>query len=110
MQQLVLDVPQMYGDHSVLRVRQVLLAEKGVEEVTASGARRKVAVRFDEKVTSSTAISEALAAAGYPPDEAAAPHDYPERHKDGSAWNVQGDRTTTTERKDREMAGDFRRY
>ena len=110
MQQIILDVPAMYGDHHVMRVREVLLEAAGVKEVTASGARRKVAVGFDEKATSSEAIVKALTSAGYTPGEATAPHVYPERHKDGSEWNTVTARVTTTERKDREMAGDFRRY
>ena len=36
--------------------------------------------------------------------------EFPKRHEDGSAWYLVLDRKTTTERKDREMAGDFRRY
>lgn len=110
MKQVVVDVPGMYGDHHVLRVREVLLGAKGVTEVTASAARRKVAVRFDEGATSPEAIGEALAAAGYSADQPQAAYEYPERHKDGSGWFAVPDRTTTTERKDREMAGDFRRY
>jgi copper chaperone CopZ len=110
MKQVVVDVPGMYGDHHVLGVREALLAAKGVSEVTASAARRKVAVKFDEAVTSPDAIREVLAAAGYSPDQPQAAYEFPERHKDGSAWFAVPDRTTTTERKDREMAGDFRRY
>jgi copper chaperone CopZ len=110
MQQIILDVPAMYGDHHVMRVRQVLLEAEGVKDVTASGARRKVAVQFDEKATSADAITKALLSAGYDPGEIPAPHIYPERHKDGSEWHSVSARITTTERKDREMAGDFRRY
>jgi copper chaperone CopZ len=109
MKNVVLDVPAMYGDHHVLGVRQVLLGMDGVKEVTASGARRKVAVQFDETATSAEAIQEKLASAGYSPEAAAATH-FPKRHEDGSAWYMVLDRTTVTERKDREMAGDFRRY
>lgn len=110
MKQIVVDVPGMYGDHHVLRLREVLLATKGVSAVTASAARRKIAVQFDEAGTSPEAIREALVSAGYPPEQASAPAQFPKRHEDGSGWYVLPDRTTTTERKDREMAGDFRRY
>jgi len=41
MQQMIVDLPGMYADHHVLRVRQVLLGTQGVKEVTASAARRK---------------------------------------------------------------------
>jgi copper chaperone CopZ len=110
MKQIIVDVPGMYGDHHVLRLREVLLGTKGVSEVTASAARRKVAIRFEEADTSPEAIREVLASAGYSPDQPQAAYEFPDRHKDGSTWYVVPDRVTTTERKDREMAGDFRRY
>lgn len=100
----------MYGDHHVLRVREALLSLTGVDEVIASSARRRVAVRFDEKATSADAIRAALEGAGYTPDAALALHQFPKRHEDGSAWFTVLERKTTTEIKDREMAGDFRRY
>jgi copper chaperone CopZ len=110
MKDVVIEVPTMYADHHVLRIRQALLATQGVSEVEASAARRRVAVRFDETATSPDAIREALTSAGYPPDQAVAGHQFPKRHQDGSSWHSVLDRKTTTERKDREMAGDFRRY
>ena len=36
--------------------------------------------------------------------------DFPKRHEDGSAWCTVLGRKTTIKRKDREMAGDLRRY
>jgi copper chaperone CopZ len=110
MKRLVVDVPGMYADHHVLRLRQALLGTEGVSEVTASAARRKVVVQFDEVKTSPEAIRDVLTAAGYPPGQAPAMIEFPKRHEDGSAWYLVLDRKTTTERKDREMAGDFRRY
>ncbi len=110
MNTLVVDVPTMYGDHHVLRVRQALLGLKGVDEVTASAARRSVAVRFDETVTSPDAVGTALEGAGYTPNALCPAPEFLKRHEDGSAWFTVLERITTTERKDREMAGDFRRY
>ena len=110
MMNLIVDVPGMYGDHHVLRLRQALLDIQGVSEITASAARRKVAVRFDEATTSPDAIREAIVSAGYPPEVELVATEFPKRHEDGSAWYLVLDRTTTTEHKDREMAGDFRRY
>jgi copper chaperone CopZ len=110
MRRIVVQVPGMFADHHVLRVREALLKTAGVEDVTASAARRQVAVRFDEGATSSETIVGALVAAGYPSDAAPAAMEFPKRHEDGSGWYLLPDRTTTTERKDREMAGDFRRY
>ena len=109
MKSIVLDVPRMYGDHHVLPVREALLGVSGVSEVAASAARRKVEVQYDETATSAEALQEALAAAGYSPEETPADQ-FPKRHEDGSAWYTVLERTTVTERKDREMAGDFRRY
>jgi copper chaperone CopZ len=110
MKQTIINVPGMWADHHVLRVREALLGAKGVNEVIASSARRTVAVRFDEAATSDEGIREALTSAGYPPEQAPAMIEFPQRHEDGSAWYVVLDRKTVTERKDREMAGDFRRY
>jgi copper chaperone CopZ len=110
MKRIVIDVPAMYGDHHVLQVRQALLGIKGVGEVQASAAKRKVAVKFDEAVTSPEAIHETLTSAGYPVEPMAAVIDFPKRHEDGSAWYTVLGRMTVTELKDREMAGDFRRY
>jgi copper chaperone CopZ len=110
MDRLVVDVPAMYGDHHVLKVRQVLIDTPGVSDVVASGARRRVAMTFDKAATSPEAILEALRGAGYAPEDAPPYPHFPKRHEDGSAWYVVLGRTTVTERKDREMAGDFRRY
>ncbi len=110
MKQIVLEVPGMYGDHHVMAVRELLLGTDGVTEVTASAARRKVAVGFDEAKTSADKVQDALAAAGYMGADPSIMEGLPDRHKDGSAWHVLGDRSTITERKDREMSGDHRRY
>lgn len=110
MRQTVVKVPAMWADHHVLAVRKTLLELAGVNEIKASSARRTVLVEFDEKATSEDAIQEALSAAGYSPDEAPTMGDFPKRHEDGSAWHTVLDRNTTTEKADREMAGDFRRY
>jgi copper chaperone CopZ len=107
---ILIDVPGMYADHHVLRVREALLGVQGVTEVKASAARRKVAVGFDEQTAAADTIRRAILSAGYALDEAPATAQFPQRHKDGSAWYSVLDRRTTTELKDREMAGDFRRY
>jgi copper chaperone CopZ len=110
MKKAVIDVPAMYGDHHVLRLRRALLEATGVSDVDASAAQRKVAVCFDEAATSLEAIHEVLSSAGYPPGEDPTVGGFPHRHEDGSPWHTIIDRKTTTERKDREMAGDHRRY
>jgi copper chaperone CopZ len=110
MSQTVINVPGMWADHHVLRLREALLGVKGVNEVIASAARRTVVVRFDEAAVSAEQIQDAVTAAGYPPEQSPAMIEFPERHADGSAWYAVLDRKTVTEIKDREMAGDFRRY
>jgi copper chaperone CopZ len=110
MKEMVIKVPGMWADHHVLRLRESLLGVKGVSEVIASSARRTAAVHFDETAVSSKAILEVVAAAGYGPEQVPAMTDFPKRHEDGSEWYLVLDRKTVTERKDREMAGDFRRY
>jgi copper chaperone CopZ len=110
MKEAVIDLPAMFGDHHVLRVRAVLLEVAGIDEVTASAAKHRVTVRFDDTLTSLDAIHEVLASQGYPPGHAPVVAESPKRHEDGSAWYRVLDRKTNTDRKDREMAGDFRRY
>ena len=110
MKRVVIQVPGMYGDHHVLRVREALSKIEGVGTVSATAARRQVAVQFDEAATSPEIIQNVLITAGYPPEAGPAAREAPKRHEDGSGWYLLPDRTTTTERKDREMAGDFRRY
>jgi copper chaperone CopZ len=110
MKQTIINVPGMWADHHVLRLREALLGTKGVSEVIASAARRTVAVRFDESAISDEGVREAVAAAGYGPEQVPLMSEFPKRHEDGSEWYLVLGRKTETERKDREMSGDFRRY
>ncbi len=67
MERLQLNVPDMYADHHVLKVRAVLGAlAPHVQNVVASSAFRVVALDFDPAATSAAAIQAALAEAGYP--------------------------------------------
>lgn len=110
MKETTFDLPTMYADHHVTCVRKILLEQPGVAEVFASAAAKRVRVRFEEATVSPDDLAEVLTAAGYEPGVEPPPLSFPKRHEDGSAWYVVVDRTTTTEIKDREMAGDFRRY
>jgi copper chaperone CopZ len=110
MKEMVIKVPGMWADHHVLQLRDSLLSVKGVSEVIASSARRTALVRYDEAAASDKAILDAVISAGYGPDQTPVMSDFPKRHEDGSEWYAVLDRKTITERKDREMAGDFRRY
>jgi copper chaperone CopZ len=110
MKRLTLSVPAMYADHHVLRVREALAGQKGVQEMVASSARKKVTVDYDESVTSAAEIEQTLARAGYALDRSPQIPLAPKQTEDSSAWYTVMYRVTKTEMKDREMAGDFRRY
>lgn len=73
MEILTLDLPAMYGDHHVPRVRGLLTALPGVQAVNASSAMQRVVVNFDPAQTSAEAIRAALAAGGYPPGQGVDP-------------------------------------
>ncbi len=67
MEKLQLNLPDMYADHHVLRVRAILAAlAPGVENVVASSAFRIVAMDYDPAVIAPEAIKAALAESGYP--------------------------------------------
>jgi len=74
METLTLDLPSMYADHHVLRVRDALSALKGVKDVYASSAWQQVMISYDPKALQAGEIEEALKSAGYPPGEGNAIH------------------------------------
>jgi copper chaperone CopZ len=65
MEKLQLNVPDMWADHHVLKVRAILTGMPGVQDVVASSAFRVVALAFDPAITSAGAIMGALDDAGY---------------------------------------------
>jgi hypothetical protein len=66
MEKLQLNVPDLWADHHVLKVRAVLTATNGVQDVIASSAFRMVALTYDPMVASPGAIMATLEDAGYP--------------------------------------------
>ncbi len=109
MEKMVLDVPRMWADHHVLKVREALVALDGVKDVHASAAWKKVMVRFDPDKLGESDIVNALSGAGYGLDE--------QLGLEGSrlvsgdpAWDELGVRVTKTDQRDLEMSGEFRRY
>ncbi len=110
MPKLTLNLPAMYADHHVLRVRDTLASLNGVTEAVASAARREVSMDYDEAVISPLGIIEKLVAAGYPPDRNLPLPALPKSTDDRSPWYTLIHRSTRTEIKDLEMSGDFRRY
>lgn len=67
MEQLTLNLPTLYGDHHVLRVRRLVLALPGVAEVQASAARQELVVAFDPARLSLDSLESILEENGYPP-------------------------------------------
>ena len=111
MQTATLDVPALWADHHVLRVRDVLVPIDGVEDVYASSAWKQVLVKYDEAKVDRPAIEKALADAGYPVGGPGADVlVQPGVVQRDPQWEVLGARETTTNQADLEMSGEFRRY
>lgn len=66
MERLQLNVPNLWADHHVLKVRAVLTALPGIQDVIASSAFRMIALSYDPALVSPGAIMAALEEAGYP--------------------------------------------
>jgi copper chaperone CopZ len=106
---LVVHVPRLYADHHVKRVRELLFALPGVQDVVASSLEHSVIVSYDPAKLQPEQIRQTLADGGYPPGEAeelAAA--FQERPK--SAWYILQQRILRANPVDRRMAGDFRKY
>ena len=110
MENVTLSAPAMFADHHVLKVRQVLYALDGVEDVYASSAWHTVIVNFDADKIDQAAIQDALSEAGYAPDQGTPMlAQEGDRFKD-PAWQNLGVRVTETNQADLEMSGEFRKY
>jgi copper chaperone CopZ len=111
MDKVVLDLPALWADHHVLRVREALMGLAGVEDVYASAAWKQVLVTYDSKETDQEAIEKTLTEAGYPVGAGAPPVlAVPGVANRDPKWATLGFRMTETNRADREMSGEFRRY
>ncbi len=109
MEKAVFDVPKMWADHHVLKVRAALLALDGIEDVYASSAWKQVIVSYDSAKLQEEAIADALAQAGYPVGEEL-PLEVGLPPTGDPAWEELGARVTQTDQRDIEMSGEFRRY
>jgi copper chaperone CopZ len=97
MEELILEMPSMYGDHHVLKVRDVLMAVEGVEEVYASSAWKQVMISFDSKKVKTADLEKLLREAGYPPNEGGPPIlIQPSSIKRDPQWELLGVRSTQT--------------
>ncbi|MGB9880733.1 MAG: heavy-metal-associated domain-containing protein [Anaerolineae bacterium] len=109
-EKVIFDVPKMYADHHVEAVRKALLELPGIEQITASSALKRVVVRYDTERLNPSVIEQTLRAAGYAPGEEWELPKLPEGKEDHSPWFQVIPRVTTTDRRDLEMSGDFRKY
>lgn len=65
MPNLILELPNMFGDHHVIEVRRLLLNTPGVEQVYASSSFHIVEVKYDEAKLDPDEIERTLDRAGY---------------------------------------------
>ncbi len=111
MKQLILEMPTMYADHHVLKVRETLDGLKGIEEAYASSAWKKLMISYEEKSIKPAEIEEALTKAGYSPGEGETPMLVVASAdiKRDPQWEKLGSRDTETNQIDLEMSGQSRR-
>jgi len=111
MDKVVLDVPTLWADHHVLKVRDALGALEGVDGVYASSAWKQVLVNYDASKTDQAAIEKALADAGYLVGEGEVPVlTQAGKMLRDPQWADTNSRMTETNMADLEMSGEFRRY
>jgi copper chaperone CopZ len=111
MEKVVLEVPTLWADHHVLKVRDALANLEGVDDMYVSSAWKQVLVSYDAAKTTPAAIEKALADAGYPVGEGELPVlALPGTRLRDPQWAVLGLRMTETNQADLEMSGEFRRY
>jgi copper chaperone CopZ len=107
MEQLALTVPNMWADHHVVAVRDLVRQIEGVATVDASARDKTLRLEYDPTNTDPASIAARLDGAGYAvgtaPAAAAPPTDKP-------AWGHSGGRVTTTDAIDLTMSGDHRKY
>jgi copper chaperone CopZ len=111
MKQLILEMPTMYADHHVLKVKDALDELDGIEETYASSAWKKLMISYKEKTIKPAEIEEALSKAGYPPGEGETPIlvEFSPDIKRDPQWEILGNRITETNQIDLDMSGQYRR-
>ena len=107
MEELTLRVPDMWADHHVLAVRELLKQDGGVASITASARDTVVQVLYDAAQTNPEQITARLSEAGYPAGQGEA-GPLPPTSK--PAWATAGVRITATNPIDLVMSGDHRKY
>jgi copper chaperone CopZ len=110
MTELILELPTMFADHHVLKVRDALDGLKGIEEIYASSAWKKVMISYKENSIKPAEIEAALKKAGYPPGEGETPVLVEASAiKRDPNWEKLGSRTTESNQIDLAISGQSRR-
>ncbi len=111
MSKVVLEVPTLWADHHVLKVRDTLVNLEGVESVYASSAWNQVLVDYNSKKIKKADLEQVLVEAGYPVGEGEVPIlAQPGKLRRDPQWADMSLRMTETNMVDLEMSGEFRRY
>ncbi len=111
MSKVVLEVPTLWADHHVLKVRDVLVNLEGVDGVYASSGWKQVLVDYNNKKVKKAAIEKALTEAGYPVGEGEVPMiAQAGKQRRDPQWADMNLRMTETNMIDLEMSGEFRKY
>ncbi len=104
MERLFILIPNLYADHHVTRVRNVLFALNGVEDVYASSAFKEVSIQFNPEKISGEQLINALTEAGYAPGDPEVVERTPD-HTSDPAWDILAPRIVTTHPADLQAAG-----
>jgi len=111
MSKVVLEVPTLWADHHVLKVRDALVNLEGVDGVYASSSWKQVLVDYNNKKVKKADLEQALAEAGYPVGEGEVPIlAQAGKLRRDPQWADMSLRMTETNMIDLEMSGEFRRY
>lgn len=97
MEKVVLDVPTLWADHHVLKIRDALASLEGIEDMYASSAWKQVLVSFDPAKLEPAVIEKTLTEAGYPVGEGGpAVLALPTKNRKDPKWKEMGIRKTVT--------------
>jgi hypothetical protein len=101
MEQLILDVPTLYADHHVLKVREALVELEGIEELYVSSSWKQLMLSYDPKKIKPEKIEKTLTELGYPPGEGETPILVESSAiKRDPQWEDSGSRVTETNQAD----------
>ena len=109
MKELILDVPLMFADHHVLKVRELFAGLEGIGDIYASSAWKQLMVSYDPDKLKPAAIEKALAEAGYPVGEETPVLLTSSPIKRDPQWEKLAIRSTMTYQAELEMSGEYRR-